>query len=184
MWRSENIKGGPMTTERKQPTTGHVVSPGVRGDHESAPAKRASAGSGPASPSLAEQPEKAFVFGGDTRGAVAERSFPCALCEAQAGAVSLFGPADAALLCRDSFLGRMESRISARAFAAARRAIASGNIKALHRVDRETASFYCPDCHACYCGNHWDWWSVFEDDGWHDSERGRCPRGHERLLQD
>jgi hypothetical protein len=27
-------------------------------------------------------------------------------------------------------------------------------------------------------------WSVFDDDGWHDSIRGRCPHGHERMLED
>jgi hypothetical protein len=44
--------------------------------------------------------------------------------------------------------------------------------------------FFCPVCDKCYCGTHWKRWDVFDDDGWHDSIRGACPEGHERMLED
>ena len=37
-----------------------------------------------------------------------------------------------------------------------------------------------------YCGAHWARWDVFDqgDPAHHDSIRGRCPVGHERMLED
>ena len=58
---------------------------------------------------------------------------------------------------------------------------------ALFALDFELAPFWCPDCHATYCGDHWRSWMEFEHDelpGWLDSIRGVCPRGHERMLED
>ena len=60
----------------------------------------------------------------------------------------------------------------------------SGSAKALYEADFEFAPFFCPQCDRCYCGNHWRRRDVFDDDGWHDSIRGVCPEGHERMLED
>lgn len=57
----------------------------------------------------------------------------------------------------------------------------------LHALDFELAPFWCPDCRAVYCGEHWRTWMEFEHDelpGWLDSIRGTCPHGHERMLED
>jgi hypothetical protein len=69
-----------------------------------------------------------------------------------------------------------------------RELLASGRAGAgeLYALDPEYTPFYCPGCDAVYCGEHWIRWDVFDDDmpGWRDSIRGRCPQGHERMLED
>ena len=60
---------------------------------------------------------------------------------------------------------------------------ALGSARALYELDFELAPFYCPACDRSYCGEHWSATDVFED-GVHDSIRGTCPEGHERLLED
>ena len=54
---------------------------------------------------------------------------------------------------------------------------------ALYAIDLELTPFYCPACRACFCGDHWQSGSIW-DDGFHDSSRGACPNGHERMLED
>ena len=44
--------------------------------------------------------------------------------------------------------------------------------------------FYCQDCNLIYCINHSLVWPVFEDDGWYDYTLMRCPKGHERIVDD
>jgi hypothetical protein len=56
-------------------------------------------------------------------------------------------------------------------------------IRALGRDLWELTPFYCPDCQLNYCTNDWDTW-VLSDDGFYDSTRGRCPYGHEHMLDD
>jgi hypothetical protein len=55
---------------------------------------------------------------------------------------------------------------------------------ALYALDHELAPFYCEDCRHSYCGDHWRREDVFEDDYFHDSIRGTCPEGHNRMLED
>ena len=56
---------------------------------------------------------------------------------------------------------------------------------ALHAIDPELAPFFCPECAVTYCGGHWHRWDVFDPEtGFHDQIRGRCPNGHERMLED
>jgi len=117
----------------------------------------------------------------------AEHAFACAACDAQAGLVQLFGPAGSAGIVRDSFTSRLTLRVSADAFERVQRMIEAGDAAGLYAFDLEVAAFYCPECRACYCGNHWSQHNVFEEeDGltWHDSIRGCCPRGHDRMLED
>ena len=78
-------------------------------------------------------------------------------------------------------------RVDAGAFERVQRLIEAGDIEGLYGFDLEVASFFCPTCRLCYCGEHWSRYNVFDDeDGftWHDSIRGCCPRGHERILED
>ena len=62
-------------------------------------------------------------------------------------------------------------------------ALSRGDARALFELDREFAPFWCPDCGACYCGEHYTHWDVW-DDGFFDCVRGQCPRGHQRMLMD
>ena len=59
-----------------------------------------------------------------------------------------------------------------------------GHASALYALDPELAPFYCPACDRAYCGEHWRRRDVFDDEGFHDSIRGTCPQGHERMLED
>ena len=69
---------------------------------------------------------------------------------------------------------------------AVRDAIAAADPARLMRIDRELVPLYCPDCPAVYCADHWTKWDVYADDFpvWFEEKRGRCPKGHERMLMD
>jgi hypothetical protein len=113
--------------------------------------------------------------------AATRTEFPCSLCERVAGTAWLESDAQAA---RESVGGRMWMAITREQRRALQAALKTGDPAALFAVDLELAPFWCPKCAASYCGEHWVRWSVFDDDGWHDSIRGRCPHGHERMLED
>jgi hypothetical protein len=53
---------------------------------------------------------------------------------------------------------------------------------ALRRVDWELAPFCCPDCAQNYCRAGWRTCVLF-DEGSCDT-MGRCPRGHEHMIDD
>jgi len=81
----------------------------------------------------------------------------------------------------------MEVTVPAAKHLVARRVISSGKVRAVFEFDLELVPSYCPQCKAIYCSKHWHCWDVFDDDDgsmWHDSIRGRCPHGHERMLED
>jgi hypothetical protein len=97
----------------------------------------------------------------------------CSRCGKEAGKLTCAGGE----LRRESFT----SVLTQRETPAARAVI--GDARALYELDLELAPFYCPRCDRSYCGEHWASADVFED-GMHDSIRGTCPEGHERLLED
>jgi hypothetical protein len=109
--------------------------------------------------------------------------FPCAACGASAAVVHLSVDRDNARVTRSCFTSTLEMPLSRGGVDLVREALATGNPEPLYRCDRELASFYCPDCAKAYCGAHWARRDIFEDD-WHDSIRGTCPAGHERMLED
>lgn len=115
---------------------------------------------------------------------LAEHTFVCSRCGKWAGTVRLFGPRDHARLVRSSFTSLLTTWPTPDSFDAARSIVARGDAAALHAIDLECAPFFCPTCAACYCGEHWLQWDIFDDDGWHDMVRGQCPEGHQRLLED
>jgi hypothetical protein len=47
----------------------------------------------------------------------------------------------------------------------------------------ELTPFYCPDCGLNYCHRDWDTYVLF-DEGFYDCTKGRCPEGHEHMLDD
>jgi hypothetical protein len=54
---------------------------------------------------------------------------------------------------------------------------------ALRRIDPELAPFYCPDCAQNYCRADWRTCVLF-DDGFYDCTMGRCPNGHEHMIDE
>jgi len=50
-------------------------------------------------------------------------------------------------------------------------------------IDPEFAPCWCPTCQQSYCADCWSVW-VEQDEGFYDCTRGRCPRYHERILDD
>ena len=55
--------------------------------------------------------------------------------------------------------------------------------QALYSIDPELAPFWCPRCRRSYCKAHWKTETLF-DDGFYECTKGKCPRGHERTLDD
>lgn len=117
------------------------------------------------------------------RPALFERRFDCVLCGRACGLLRLFDNGDVATHTFTSTMGPAQP-VREGEFERLRAIVESGDAGALHAHDFEFASFYCPQCKACYCQGHWYRWDVYDDDGWHDSIRGRCPKGHERMLED
>ena len=115
---------------------------------------------------------------------VAEALYTCVTCKGEAGHIRLFGDLSSSQVQRASFTGTLTAAVPTAQFPDLRSAIEQGDARRLHGLDLEYAPFYCPKCGAVYCGSHWVRWDVFDDDGWHDSIRGRCPNGHERMLED
>ena len=62
-------------------------------------------------------------------------------------------------------------------------ALAATDAAALFAIDFEFAPFWCPECGACYCAEHYEHWDIY-DGHFFDSTRGICPNGHERMLID
>jgi hypothetical protein len=108
----------------------------------------------------------------------------CQVCGRLAGRVELEDRTGSVQLRRITFTGLLTQPVSAEAAARLGRALAAGDAAALHAMDPELVPFYCPACDATYCGDHVQRWDVFDEDGMHDSIRGRCPAGHERMLED
>ncbi|GMV83785.1 MAG: hypothetical protein AMXMBFR7_49690 [Planctomycetota bacterium] len=63
-------------------------------------------------------------------------------------------------------------------------ALRDGDWKAIFKFDRELIPWYCPTCDEMHGDRYWRVRDEFDEDGWHDSIRGTCPRGHERMLED
>jgi hypothetical protein len=107
--------------------------------------------------------------------------FSCSLCPQQAGVIELVHLDGRVELQRRSFTGHLTATPTD--LDPVRAAIRADDVRALHAMDAEYTPFYCPTCDACFCADHWQTRDIF-DNGWHDSIRGTCPRGHERLLED
>jgi hypothetical protein len=115
---------------------------------------------------------------------VGEHEFTCFLCSKSAGQVRLEMQGDRPRMLISSFTGRVTSRVPEDAIDELEAALSEGDVQTLFSVDLEFAPFYCPACSESYCDEHWTSWAVFEEDGWYDSTRGKCPHGHERMLSD
>jgi hypothetical protein len=67
--------------------------------------------------------------------------------------------------------------------AAVEAALRSLDPVALYAIDREYAPFWCRSCGKSYCSACWVVW-VDYDESFYDCTRGRCPEGHERIMDD
>jgi hypothetical protein len=67
-----------------------------------------------------------------------------------------------------------------------RTAMVRDDVAALYSINLEMTPNWCPTCAALYCRDHWRTWEVFDEEYpmFHDSTRGACPNGHERMLSD
>lgn len=133
-----------------------------------------------------------------------EARFNCAACGGLAGRAKFLTPADAvaqdsapilralaeldvmerpekqASLLVETFFGVGTHPVSNERTEWIAYAIADGDAAALYRMSYSYAPFHCPECAACYCGDHWDW-REFEDDPFSGVE-GRCLDGHFHVL--
>ena len=62
-------------------------------------------------------------------------------------------------------------------------ALETADAAALFAIDPECAPFWCPDCAASYCRDHYETLDVW-DGGFFDCVQGICPKGHVRILID
>jgi hypothetical protein len=85
----------------------------------------------------------------------------------------------------DYFGGTTWKRAEAPAYQAVREILSSQapDPAALREIDWEVAPFYCPDCGLNYCRADWRTCVLF-DEGFYDGTMGRCPRGHEHMIDD
>lgn len=114
-------------------------------------------------------------------------TFYCSACSKQAGVITLSKVEDGYEVVRESFTSELTSQVSSSDMPNVSSAIKRECARDLFLCDFEYAPFYCPECDASYCSDHWVRHNVFDDDDgfvWHDSIRGRCPEGHERKLED
>ena len=115
---------------------------------------------------------------------LAEAKFFCDLCGKEAGHMLILQTPRGTELLRRSFTSAMTQRgpFSETIYSA----VMGQNAKDLYALDFELTPFYCPECDACYCGDHWVRWDEFDEDFplFHDSIQGQCPKGHIRMLED
>lgn len=52
------------------------------------------------------------------------------------------------------------------------------------RKDWEGLDYYCPECDRVYCINHYQITPYFDSPEFYDYSTGKCPLGHERIVDD
>jgi hypothetical protein len=85
----------------------------------------------------------------------------------------------------DYFGGTAWKYVGARDYEAAREILSSvaPDPAQLRRIDWELTPFCCPDCEQNYCRADWHAVVLFNG-GSYDCTMGRCPRGHEHMIDD
>ena len=64
------------------------------------------------------------------------------------------------------------------------RLIQEKNYKEFDAHGPDILPYYCRECGRLYANADWVKTLIFEEDGWFDEMRGRCPRGHSRMMHD
>jgi hypothetical protein len=67
---------------------------------------------------------------------------------------------------------------------AVRAALQWRDSRSLYQLCPDPLCFYCPECEAWYCGDHWRLRAVCGGPYFYDYTVGVCPRLHERALDD
>lgn len=109
--------------------------------------------------------------------------FRCETCSEVAGTVLLPNPDGITIT---GFIGECHLTIDPASASAIKEALEQRDAAALYSMSYEWAPFYCPDCEAIYCVQHWITEIRFDEDdpGWYDATYGTCPNGHRHLLDD
>lgn len=103
----------------------------------------------------------------------------------EVGKVLLYKEGDGSgKLIRESFTSRLTLPIPREDIKKLKILIRKKDAQGLFEYDDEITPFYCPECDTIYSKSEWISFDAFDDDGWHDSIRGICPSGHERMLED
>jgi hypothetical protein len=116
-------------------------------------------------------------------GLLASHAWACDICSGAAGSIALDERGE---VRRESFTSELKLGLAEDAAGQLRTALATGDAAAVYALDIELAPWWCPACRKSYCRDHWLRGDVFDEEEphWHDSIRGRCPEGHERMLED
>ena len=114
-----------------------------------------------------------------------QAEFHCAVCGALAATLTL----DAEGMYEHiHFMGQITERTDGPERDALTDGIIRRDVAAIYAANALWAPFYCPECKAVYCGEHWRVEMTFEDEdglpGWYDCAHGTCPHGHRRLVDD
>jgi hypothetical protein len=111
----------------------------------------------------------------------AAHAWACEVCGGPAGSITL---EEHGAVRREAFSSVLTATLSPGVLTQLRAALTDA--AAVYQLDPELAPWWCPACRRSYCGDHWQRWDVFDeqDPSWHDSIRGRCPEGRERMLED
>jgi hypothetical protein len=134
-------------------------------------------------------------FAKDWEQAVATAEFRCARCGRLAARVALLldgSPGDTSgaglrwLICQRGFYGELWSEVADNWVERLALATAKADARALYAAEPLWAPFYCPECAACYCHDHWQMKVVYDDEwsDWYDYTDGTCPKGHTRMIDD
>ena len=117
---------------------------------------------------------------------ISDGGFLCSLCGKEAGHYFFTGRERELSYTLRSFTGGFTiPRASEGLFYRLARMVRERDVRGLFKADFENTPFYCPKCDACYCGDHYFSRPVYEDAYPYlfDYTLGRCPFGHERMLE-
>ncbi len=83
------------------------------------------------------------------------------------------------------FAGTLGKALDSRA-TAVRIALQHSSAKQLYDIHFPWAPFYCSECNESYCWNCWQSRVVMDEENpdWYDCTYGRCPKGHEKKIDD
>jgi hypothetical protein len=115
---------------------------------------------------------------------VVRSGWACVTCGGDSGSIEL---SERGELRRETFTGVLTLRLDESGSGEDIRAgVVARDAAAIYALDAELVPWWCPMCGTSYCGDHWIRWDVFDNEypELHDSVRGRCPEGHERMLED
>lgn len=126
-------------------------------------------------------------FARDWDSAIAKAVFKCAQCGEVAAHVALIiDEPRSGLIAESDFLGEWTQVVLESGLRPLAQALNRADAPALYAVEALWAPFYCSECRACYCHEHWRMHVIFDEDwpDWYDCTEGTCPMGHRRLVDD